>query len=201
MPRSLARLAGVAFFLAACDAPLPGPLAAGDTATPLRGGTLELAMLGDVRTLDPARMTSGVDAAVGVNLYAGLLDVDRDGHVVPVLAERIELHDDGRTIRVSLRPGVRFHDGAPLDAHAVVASIRRVIDPATESTTTSIFSKLRGFDAFRAGATSELPGLVEEGPLSLRFELSEYDATFLPSLTLVQARPICPSSLDVHADE
>jgi ABC-type transport system substrate-binding protein len=201
MPRRRARLAIASLALAACDAALPGPLPSLGAVTPMRGGSLELAMLGDVRTLDPARMTSGVDAAVGVNLYAGLVDVDREGRLVPVLAERIELDDDGRTIRMHLRAGVLFHDGAPLDAHAIVASLRRIIDPATESTAASLFAKLRGFEAFRSGASDELPGLVPEGPLSLRFELTEYDATFLPSLTLVQARPVCPSSIERTADE
>ena len=192
---------GAVLALAACDRPLGPPFPGLGGAEVVRGGTLELAMLGDVRSLDPAIMASGVDASVASSIYAGLVDVDRKGTIIPVLAERVDMSQEGTVLRVTLRPGLHFHDGSPLDATSVAASFQRFLAPATGSTSTSLFAKLRGFDAFRNGTTKALSGLVVEGPLSLRFELTEYDATFLPSLTLVQARPVCPSSLASSHDE
>jgi peptide/nickel transport system substrate-binding protein len=45
----------------------------------------------------------------------------------PVLAEKWALSEDGRTWTFTLRQGVRFSDGTPLDADAVVANMQRYI--------------------------------------------------------------------------
>lgn len=181
-------------FLAACNRDLAAPLFGEETAAPRPGGRLELATLADVRSLDPARIASGVDAAIAVNIYAGLVDVDDEGRVVPVLAERVEELPEEARVRVHLRPNLRFHDGAAVEARAVEQSFLRLLAPSSGSTNTSFLSIVRGVDAFRAGTAEAVTGIVVEGPLTLRFDLEHYDAAFVPSLTLVQARPVCPSA-------
>lgn len=180
--------------VSACSREIPSPIAGADDLEPQQGGRLELATLADVRSLDPARIASGVDAAIAVNLYAGLVDVDREGRVVPVLAERIEQRQDEAAVRVVLRSNLRFHDGSPLDAAAVERSFLRLLAPNAGSVATSFLSNVRGVAAFQSGASDHVSGIVVEGPLSLRFDLERNDAAFVPSLTLVQARPVCPSA-------
>lgn len=51
------------------------------------------------------------------------------GEVLPGLAARWEISDDGRRYRFHLREGVRFHDGTNFDAAAVVANLAYVTDP------------------------------------------------------------------------
>src|ERR671926_398435 len=53
-------------------------------------------------------------------LFAGLMRTTPDGQVAPDLAERWEVSPDGRTYTFRLRPGLRWSDGTPLDAHDVV---------------------------------------------------------------------------------
>jgi len=50
--------------------------------------------------------------------------------VIPGLAERWEVSDDLKTWTFTLRPGVKFHDGTPLDADAVVFNFERWWDKA-----------------------------------------------------------------------
>jgi ABC-type transport system substrate-binding protein len=178
----------------ACTRELPAPIGDAFLGEPVRGGRLELATLADVRSLDPALIASGVDAAIASHVYAGLVDVDADGHVVPVLAARIEELPATATVRVFLRPDLRFHDGAPVDAASIERSFLRLLAPNAGSVSTSFSSAIRGVAAYQAGASDHVAGLVVEGPLSFRFELERYDASFVPSLTLVQARPVCPSA-------
>ena len=102
---------GAILALAACDRPLSPPFPGLESAEVVRGGTLELAMLGDVRSLDPAIMASGVDASIASSIYAGLVDVDAKGTITPVLAERVDTSEEGTVLRVTLRPGLHFHDG------------------------------------------------------------------------------------------
>src|SRR5947209_10895551 len=50
----------------------------------------------------------------------GLLNVGEDGRLIPMLAKSWEYTREGRTLRVHLRPGVTFHNGAPVTAATVV---------------------------------------------------------------------------------
>lgn len=49
---------------------------------------------------------------------------------VPQLAEKLVSDDTGKVWTVYLRQGVRFHDGAPLNAGAVVKSVTRLKERA-----------------------------------------------------------------------
>ncbi|MGY1840653.1 MULTISPECIES: ABC transporter substrate-binding protein [unclassified Modestobacter] len=52
-------------------------------------------------------------------VYGALITVDVDGQVQPGLAESLESDDDGATWTLTLREGLTFTDGEPLDAAAV----------------------------------------------------------------------------------
>ncbi|MHC5020659.1 MAG: ABC transporter substrate-binding protein [Planctomycetota bacterium] len=58
-------------------------------------------------------------------VYEGLTRLGRDGRVEGVLARSWEVLEGGRRVRFHLRRSVRFHDGSPLTAEAVVAHFRR----------------------------------------------------------------------------
>ncbi|MBO0851327.1 MAG: ABC transporter substrate-binding protein, partial [Pseudonocardia sp.] len=84
--------------------------------TPKRGGTLVLGEDREVVSFDPTVQNTNM-AALAV--YDSLLKLDERGRPVPYLAASMASPDNGLTWRMGLRPGVRFSDGTPLDAHAV----------------------------------------------------------------------------------
>ncbi|MBW8812831.1 MAG: hypothetical protein JF588_05340 [Caulobacterales bacterium] len=65
------------------------------------------------------------------HVVEGLVAYREDTSVGPLLAERWETSPDGRTYTFHLRPGVSFHNGAPLTSAEVVWSLRRYLDPKT----------------------------------------------------------------------
>jgi peptide/nickel transport system substrate-binding protein len=75
--------------------------------------------------LDPAtNTTGGANVSMQQAIFGGLflLRADDDGsnaEVVPNQAESYELSDDGLSFTVTLRDGIQFSDGTPLDAEAV----------------------------------------------------------------------------------
>jgi peptide/nickel transport system substrate-binding protein len=96
---------------------------------PVDGGTLVWGRGHDSVRLDPAHETDGESFKVMDNLYENLVTyADTTTDIVPELAERWELTPDGLTYTFHLRPGVKFHDGTPLDAEAVVFSLDRQRD-------------------------------------------------------------------------
>lgn len=81
-------------------------------------------------TLDPHFPVTVPDIARVRNLYEPLLRFSPAYEVEPCLAEEIEPNADGTAWTFRLREDVTFHDGRPLTAADVQASIARMADPA-----------------------------------------------------------------------
>ncbi|WP_162602395.1 ABC transporter substrate-binding protein [Nocardioides daejeonensis] len=102
-----------------------GVYGADDGGTPKDGGTLTVGDYGEPRSLDPT--VTIPNGAVGASAMAAIYDVlmrwdDEAGAYVPQLAESLT-SDDNTTWRLTLRKGVKFSDGTPVDAAAVMGSI------------------------------------------------------------------------------
>lgn len=176
------------------DLPAPIPAASGEAAEPTRGGTLRLASFADLRGLDPANITDGLAPPLLEAIFAGLVDYDAEGRVVPDLATRWDVEEGGRLFRFHLREGVRMHDGAELEASDVKRSVERALSPGSPNPYASYFSALVGFDAFQAGKAEELEGVAVEGRYVVSFRLAEPDAVFLGVLAMPVLRPTCRSA-------
>jgi peptide/nickel transport system substrate-binding protein len=117
----------------ACAAGCAKPGANGAAPTkltaPVDGGTLTYGRGHDSVRLDPGHETDGESFKVMDNLYENLVTfADTTTELVPELATRWDIAPDGMTYTFHLRQGVKFHDGTPFDAAAVVFSLDRQRD-------------------------------------------------------------------------
>ena len=186
-------------------APLPRahPETAGGGAAdeaPRRGGTLRLAAFADIRGLDPAATSDGLATPVIALLFSGLVEYDDAGTLVPSLASRWDVEDDGKTYRFTLREGVRFHDGEELTAADVKRSVERALHPTTPNPSSSFYEKLDGYAEYTEKKEPHLRGVRVLGKYLVAFTLSEPDATFLPAMALTALRPVCKSGGERYAD-
>ena len=119
---------------AASPSPVPTATSVVATSTPTAvptlaaPRTLTITSDADAATWDPVA-SFGAEVAYLANVYETLLRANPPGAAqpfAPLLAERWEHSDDGLTWTFYLRPGVQFHDGEPLNAAAVKASIEAV---------------------------------------------------------------------------
>jgi len=95
---------------------------------PKAGGTIVFGRGGDSVGLDPAYETDGNSFMVGDNVYEQLVAYkDETTDTEPGLAKSWDISDDGLTYTFHLREGVKFHDGTPFNANAVVFSIGRMM--------------------------------------------------------------------------
>lgn len=94
------------------------------------GGRLNYGMYQEVQGFDP--VIRGGNGHPSYAIYDTLLIIDDDGNAAPHMAESIE-SDDFQTWTLTLREGIEFHDGTPLDADAVVFNIERHLDPDANS--------------------------------------------------------------------
>lgn len=131
-PRLLAAL-GAALTLLAAGCASNDDRAEQAGAGPQAGGTLSFATDVEPACIDPAVSPLDVTALIDRNIFDSLVNLTPDGVIHPWLAERWEIAPDGLAYTFHLRSGVRFHDGAQLDAAAVKTSLDHVVDPKTKS--------------------------------------------------------------------
>ena len=87
--------------------------------------TLRFVPQADLTVLDPVFNTATVTLSHGFMVFDTLYGLDADYKVHPQMAEGHVIEDDGRTWVITLREGLRFHDGEPVRGRDCVASIRR----------------------------------------------------------------------------
>src|SRR5437764_1475669 len=87
--------------------------------------TLRVGLAEDPDILDPTMARTYVGRIVFASFCDKLFDIDEKLNIVPQLALSHEFSDDGREVTIKLRPGVKFHDGEPLDAEAGKFSLER----------------------------------------------------------------------------
>ncbi len=104
------------------------PRAAAAAVEPKRGGTLKVALDGEIDTIDPHKSVTIVGFQVYTQIYEGLVRANPklDG-MIPLLAESWD-QPDPTTYVFRLRRGVRFHNGKEFKAEDVAFSFERIMD-------------------------------------------------------------------------
>ncbi len=94
------------------------------TAKPVKGGSVTMGIDTEESGFDPstARWDEG-GFLYGRTVFDPLAIVNAAGGVEPYLAESITSNEDFTSFTVTLRPGIVFHDGTPLDANALHLNI------------------------------------------------------------------------------
>src|SRR6516165_10017176 len=87
--------------------------------------TLRVGLAEDPDMLDPTLARTYVGRIVFSALCDKLFDIDAKLNIVPQLALSQQTSEDGKTVTIRLRPGVKFHDGESLDAEAAKFSLDR----------------------------------------------------------------------------
>jgi peptide/nickel transport system substrate-binding protein len=156
---------------------------------PQKGGTLTYAS-GDAEPtcLDPHVGGNYPQALVATQYLESLVSRDENGTIIPWLAESWTSSEDGLAWDFTLKDGVTFTDGTPLDAEAVRANVAHVQDPETGSST--------GYLALQKVAATEA---VE--PNVVRFTLSQPDSALLESLSQPWVAIQSPTALERTQDE
>lgn len=156
--------------------------------------TLRRARAGNLTTLDPHRPISAADMDIVNDLFEGLTAVDARGEVVPACAASWSVSSDALEYRFELRPDLRWSDGAPLTSADVVASLRRLLTPATGALLAYRFDAIRGARALRGGQSrgdggGALPGVVADGERRVRVLLERPETDLLKLLAIAYIVP------------
>jgi peptide/nickel transport system substrate-binding protein len=136
-------------------------------ATQAQTAHLRIALREDPDILDPTLARTYVGRIVFAALCDKLFDVNERLEIVPQLATA-HRWEDPRTLLITLREGVKFHDGEAMDAAAVVYSLNRHLT-------------LQG--SFRRSEINTIEAVEAVDPRTVRIRLSAPNAAFLAQLT------------------
>jgi len=160
---------------------------------PVFGGELWFGRGADSVTLDPALSEDGESTKVIGQIFDGLVRYKADStEVEPALARSWKVSSDDREWVFELRRDVRFHDGTPFNADAVVFSFMRQMDakhiyylPATP------------YEGITFVHVSKVEAL---GPYRLRIVLDRPYAPFLYNLAMPSAMIVSPTAVAADPD-
>jgi ABC-type dipeptide/oligopeptide/nickel transport system permease component/ABC-type transport system substrate-binding protein len=143
--------------------------------------TLTVALQLEPPNLDP---TSGAavatDEVVYGNIFEGLVRLDAQGTVKPLLATWWEVTPDGLTYTFHLRESVRFQDGTAFDAGIVKFSLERALAPASTNVQKQALSVIRQVEVV--------------DPNTVRLHLASPDSNLLYTLAWGDAVMVSPKA-------
>jgi peptide/nickel transport system substrate-binding protein len=147
------------------------------------GGTWTIAITEEPDTLDPQKTGAAISAQIFTLVGEPLLAKDFESRIVPGLAESWTISRDGLQWTLRLKAGAAFHDGTPVTAQAVKASIERALAPETKSPVAKA----------QLGPASAVEALDAR---TLRIALKEPFAPFMANLTDSRLSPISVKAAD-----
>lgn len=158
-------LAGTLGLLLALALGVPAPAAA-------QGGHLKVALQGDTSNVDLHLTTHYVSRVALLNVYEMLYTLGEDLSIQPMLAERHTISPDALVYTITVRKGVKFHNGKVMDARDVAYTLNRMRNQGCRS--------------------AEFKSLVKEvaapDAATVRITLNQPSGVFLANL----ANVICP---------
>ena len=122
----------------------------GKTGEPVKGGEITVGIAQDLDdSLDPHQTVAAGTREVLFNIFEGLVKPNSDGEMIPAVAEKYTLSEDGTTYTFTLREGVKFHNGQAVTAEDVVYSINRcaAVPEGQEKPLVAAFSAVKSVEA------------------------------------------------------
>jgi peptide/nickel transport system substrate-binding protein len=115
-------------------------------------------------SLDPAESWSGW-ALTSHGVSENLFTVNREGKLVPLLADTIDRQSDG-SWRVTVKHGVKFSDGSPLTAADVAAALNGTVEKSVTARAFAGRLTVTALDATTISIVSERPTPVMSSVLA-----------------------------------
>lgn len=136
----------------------------------------------DVPTLDPANITDDTSHTVGKQIYEGLVTYDKDLNIIPCLAEKWSVSEDGKVYTFTIRD-TKFSNGDPVTAIDFKWSFERVLRPEIKSERVWIFDDIVGYQDVIDKKTTELTGVKVVDTRILQITLGKPSGIFLHKMT------------------
>ena len=151
-----------------------------------QGSHLRVGLADDPDVLDPSLSRSYTSRIVFASICDKLFDIDEKLNIVPQLALAHDTSEDGKTVVIKLRPGVKFHDGEPFDAEAAKFSLERHLT-------------IKG--SYRRAEISTIDTVEVVDPLTIKLNLKTPFSPLLNQLTDRAGMMVSPKAAQAAGDK
>ncbi len=148
--------------------------------------TVRVGLAEDPDILDPDLGRTFVGRIVFASVCDKLFEITPELDVFPQLATGYEVSEDGLTLTLTLREGVVFHDGTPLDAEAVKYNLERS-------------KNLPGSN--RASEIAQLDSVEVLDPLTVQINLSQPFAPLIAQLADRAGMMVSPTAAEAAGEQ
>ena len=150
---------------------------------PRHGGSIAVALEAETAGWAPWQDSwANAGSLVSTAFYDRIAGRDEDGQVQPVLAEAIEPDEDFMAYTITLREGIEFHDGEPLNAEAVATNLAKHREPGSQT----------------ASQVAPIEDVVVEDDLTVRIELDQPHVAFADYLVGAVGVVVSPASIEAE---
>lgn len=162
-----------------------GTVAIATTMTPgaveaqTKGGELVFVQGSNPPSLDGMSTSSQASRNITMNIYETLYGFSEDVNPIPILAQGVEISDDGLTYVFTLRQGVMFHNGKEMTARDVKSSLERYR---------------------KVGATANLLAPVKDIEITGEYEVTFHMETATPTFLEAFSSPRAPAVIIPEED-
>lgn len=160
---------------------------------------ITIALAQEPPQLNSMKATDQVSILILSHVMEGLVRYDRRGNVIPGVAERWEMDEQGATFW--LRDNATWSDGQPVTAHDFVFAWRNALDPATASEYAFILYPIKNAEAINTtGMATEQLGVVAKDDYILHVEFERPTAYFIKLTAFSTYFPVREDFFNSRAD-
>ena len=107
----------------------------------------------------------------------------------PGLASEFALSEDGLTLEMTLREGIKWHDGEAITTDDIIGSVELATKAQTNPVVLTTFKALEGYEAYAAGTAEHISGITAEGN-KLTFKFAQINPNILLAFTQFAPLPM-----------
>ncbi|ACN15253.1 DppA2 [Desulforapulum autotrophicum HRM2] len=138
-----------------------------------------------VKSLDPHDTSDTYSGAIERAICQGLMGFDKNLNIVPLLAESYTFNEAATQFTFKLRKGIKFHDGADFNAHAVKVNIERMMTGKYK----------------RSSLMKPVESLMVLDDYTVQFNLKEPFGAFVNAIAHPGSLILSPKALETYGDE
>lgn len=155
------------------------------------------------KSIDPQLASESAGSAIIVDTFEGLTTLGIDAEILPGVAEKWDVSEDGKTYTFHLRANAKWSNGEPVTAQDFVYAWQRAVNPATGGEYAFILYPVENAEKIANGEEKDLNalGVKAVDARTLQVNLNHPTPYFLDSLSHYATYPVPQKVIEQHGDK
>lgn len=152
-------------------------------------------------TIDPTLNTDNWAGTYIAHAFEGLTQKDKDNNIIPGVAEKWEVSEDGLTYTFYLRTNAKWSDGRPVTAYDFAYAWKRTIDPKVSGKFGYLFTPIKNANKIISGElSSEQLNVFPENEITLKVVLENKTPYFIELTSFYAFSPVRKDVIEKYGD-